>query len=191
MTAALRLLTLALLFALGTGCDALQPRTPEAPAEESGTFFQPDTPEQVIDNLQAAVAELNTLTYRRSLSDALVFEPTPTAETQNPSLWPTWSRAEEERYFNTLAAAATFASGHELTFQEAVLAIVSESEYQYDARYTLVVQHRRPAVPTLVTGRLVWTLTQGPDGLWSLARWTDRSTGDDPTWSDLKVAFVQ
>lgn len=176
---------------LGTGCDLFSARTPEPPTEAGGTFLQPDTPEQVIANVQAAIQELSPLNYRRSFAADLDVEPTPAALARDPSVWNGWGLTEEERYFSTLAAAAQFASGHELRFADDVLSIVDSERYVFDATYTLTVQHRRPNAPTTVAGTLTWTLTQAPDGLWRIQTWTDRSEGTAPSWSDLKVEFVQ
>ena len=173
------------------GCDALQPRTPETPETTGGTFLQPDTPEQVVENVQAAIAELNTTNYRRSFAQTLTFTPTLAAEARDGALWTTWSRTEEEGYFSTLAAAAQFASGHELRLDEQTTSIVGTDRFLLDARYTLTVQHRRTDVATSVQGRLIWTITQGDDGLWSIAEWTDRAITGNASWSDLKASFIQ
>lgn len=172
------------------GCGIFEARTPELPATESGTFTQPDTPEQVIDNLQAAVAELNVLNYRRSLADDLQFTPTATAQASDP-VFSSWSQAEEEQYFSTLAAAAQLGSGHNLQLNNETLTIVTVTENVFDATYVLTVNHNRPDVPTLVQGRLLWTLVQDPDGLWRLSNWTDQELGNEPSWSTLKADFVK
>ncbi|WP_228350698.1 hypothetical protein [Rhodocaloribacter litoris] len=172
------------------GCDVFSPRTPEPPLEGGGTYEQPDTPEQVVANLQAAVAELNTLNYRRSLAEDLTFKPTATAEARDP-IWTGWSRAEEERYFSTLAAAAQPGGGHRLDLNDRTLTLVDENRYLLDATYVLSVNHRRTDAPTTVQGRLQWVLTRDGDGLWHLREWTDQELGNNPSWSDLKAAFVQ
>lgn len=173
------------------GCSLFAPREPEAPTAAGGTYVQPDTPEQVVANLQAAIAELNTQNYRRSLAEDLTFEPTAAAMARTSTLWATWSRQEEDTYFSTLVASAQFGSGHELELRDDVLSFVTETRAQLDAMYVLTVQHRRAEVPTTVEGRLVWELAQDTDGLWYLDRWIDREVGSAPAWSDLKAAFVQ
>lgn len=180
-----------LLCSLVAGCDLFSPRTPESPIQESGTFLQPDTPDQVIANVQAAVAELNTQNYRRSFADDFVFKPTSTAEARDPTLWTAWGRAEEERYFSTLVAAAQLTSGNELRLNDRTLSFVSEDRFVLDATYVLTVNHRRPGLPATVQGRLVWTLEEGPDGLWRIHEWTDRELGTNPSWSDLKAEFIK
>lgn len=181
---------LALLGVLLGGCSLFATREPEPPLDDAGTFAQPDTPEQVIDNLQNAVAELNTLNYRRSLAADLTFTPTATAEARDP-IWTGWGQADEERYFSTLvAAAAPFAAPHSLALNDRTLTVLAEDRTVLDATYVLTVNHRRSEVPTSVQGRLVWLIAQGPDGLWALQEWTDQELGGNPSWSDLKAAFV-
>ena len=188
MTYRLSLVILSLVFA---GCSLFSARTPEDPIDEGGTFLQPDTPEQVIENIQAAIAELNTPNYGRSIDAAISFVPTATAAAQDPAIWSNWSRTEEEQYFGTLAAAAQFSSGHELSFSDQTISIITDDRFEMDASYTLTVNHNRPGVPISVQGRLIWTITQSDDGLWRLTEWTDREVGNEPSWSDLKSEFVK
>ena len=182
------LATVSLLAALLAGCDVFAPRSPEDPINEAGTFTQPDAPDLVVDNLQAAIAEMNTANYRRSLSEDLTYEPTAVAQARDPSLWASWSRTEEVSYFTTLAEAARQSTGHLLRLEDTATEL-SDTRFTLDAAYVLIVQHRRPDVPDTVQGRLIWEIEQGPDGLWSLRRWTDQELGSSPSWSDLKAEF--
>ena len=190
MRAALVLLMLMPGVLLTGGCELFAPRTPEPPAVEGGTFTQPDAPDLVVENLRAAIAELNTANYRRSLADDLDFEPTAVAAASDPALWAGWSRTEEVSYFTTLAEAARLASGHELRLLDAVTE-VGEARYTLDATYLLIVPHRRTDAPDTVQGRLIWQIEQGADGLWALRDWTDQVLGGSPSWSDLKAAFAR
>lgn len=179
-----------LILALLSGCSLFSTREPEPPATESGTFAQPDAPEQVIENISNAIAELNTLNYRRSLSEQLIFRPTATAEARD-AIWTGWGRAEEEQYFNTLVAAAAASDGHALVLNDQSLTVVDVARFQLDATYILSVNHRRPDASTQVQGRLIWQIVQRADGLWELAEWTDQELAGTATWSDLKAEFVK
>ena len=180
-----------LIVSLFAGCTLFSPRDPEDPSNEAGTFLQPDTPEQVIDNIRSAIAELNTPNYGRSLEASIAFVPSASAAAQDPAIWSNWSRTEEEQYFGTLAAAAQFATGHDLTLNDQTISIVTDDRFEMDASYTLTINHNRPDVPTAAQGRLIWVITQGEDGLWRLAEWTDRELGNVTSWSDLKAEFVK
>ena len=187
MTRRILILSLTLAWA---GCGILDPRDPEDPVAESGTYLQPDTPEQVVENIRSAVAELNTLNYRRSLAENLEFRPTATAEARD-GIWNGWSRAEEDQYFATLVAAAAGNTGHGLALNDESFTLVDASHYRLDATYVLTVNHTRPDAPTRVQGRLLWTVEQRTDGLWELSAWTDQELGTEPSWSDLKAEFVK
>ena len=183
--------TFAILAAFAwSGCSLLDTREPEAPVNAGGTYLQPDTPEQVVDNIRAAIAELNTLNYRRSLAESLEFRPTATAEARD-GIWSSWSRSEEDQYFATLVAAAAGNTGHGLVLNDESFTLVDGSHYRLDATYVLTVNHTRPNAPTRVQGRLLWTVEQRTDGLWELSAWTDQELGTEPSWSDLKAVFVK
>jgi len=173
-----------------SGCSVFSTRDPEEPLEDTGSFIQPDTPEQVIENIQTSIAELNTLNYRRSLGDELDFQPTATALARE-SVFISWSRSQEEQYFSAMVAAASLNQGHSLQLNDETLTLLSESAFVLDATYVLNVNHRRAEVPTRVQGRLQWVLRQGEDGLWALEEWTDQELGAEPSWSDLKAEFTK
>lgn len=172
------------------GCDVFAPRKPEAPVAASGTFLQLDTPERVVENLQAAIAERNAGNYVRSLAEAFTFVPTATAQSRDPALWIGWSRAREEQYFTAMIAAVTPSTTPQLQLTNQTTSFESTSRYVLEASYRLSVPHTRPDVPTFVEGRLIWEITQQSNGLWALERWTDRQQGETPSWSDLKRAFI-
>lgn len=175
-----------------TGCGLFDPRTPEPPLGNGGTFLQPDTPDRVVQNLQAAIAELNTQNYLRSLASPLAFDPTVAAEAEDPLVWANWGRPEEDAYFSRLAAAARPFSGHSLQFFNERITPAPD-RYTLEAQYLLTVRHSRAdeGIPTQVQGRLVWVITPTNDGLWALSSWTDQAIGGQPSWSTLKAAFVK
>ncbi len=181
-------LVAALLFL--SGCSVFSTREPEDPLGDTGSFVQADTPEQVIENLQAAVAELNTLNYRRSLSEQFTFQPTASAQARE-TVFLSWSRSQEEQYFSAMVAAASLNEGHSLQLNDQSLTLLSESEFVLDATYVLTINHRRAEVPVRVQGRLQWILRQGQDGLWALEEWLDQELGTEPSWSDLKAEFTK
>lgn len=173
------------------GCDVFSTREPEPPLDDSGTFLQPDTPDQVIENIQNAVAELNAQNYRRSFAEGFDFDPTASAEARDPSIWTGWGVQDEESYFRAMAEAARLTSGNELRLSEENLVAASQTQFTFDATYGLTVNHRRPDLPPTLQGRLVWTITQGEDGLWRISEWSDRELGEAASWSDLKAEFIK
>ena len=173
-----------------SGCSLFSTREPEDPLTESGTFIQPDTPEQVVENLQAAVAELNTLNYRRSIAESFVFRPTATAVARE-SLFSSWSKNQEEQYFSAMSAAASLNSGHSLQLSDQSFTLIDAGKFLLDATYVLTINHRRTEVPVQVQGRLRWLIEQSSEGLWSLTDWTDQELGSEASWSDLKAEFMK
>ncbi len=171
------------------GCSLFSTRDPAEPITDSGTFIQPDTPEQVIENIQAAISELNTLNYRRSFNELLLFRPTATAEARE-TVFLNWGRSQEEQYFSAMVASANSGTGHNLALNDRSFAIVSDSRFVLDATYVLTLNHNRPDADTRVQGRLQWVIEQGQDGLWSLTEWTDQELGLSASWSDLKAVFI-
>ncbi len=176
---------------LVAACDLFSPREPEVPLEGAGTFVQPDTPDQVIENIRNAVAELNAQNYRRSFAEGYTFEPTAAAEARDPSIWTGWGVQDEESYFTAAVQAARLTSGNELRMNEENLVALSSDRFSFDASYVLTINHRRSDLPATLQGRLVWTIIQGEDGLWGIIEWTDDELGDAPSWSDLKAAFIK
>ncbi len=172
-------------------CDLFSTREPEIPLEGAGTFEQPDTPDQVIENIRNAVAELNAQNYRRSFAEGFTFEPTASAEARDPSIWTGWSVQEEESYFRAMVQAARLTSGNEVRLTEENLSAVNPNLFTFDASYVLTVNHRSQDLSATLQGRLVWTLSQGDDGLWRITEWTDRELGDAASWSDLKAEFIK
>lgn len=183
-------IVLAVVLAVASGCELFSPRTPDPPLEGGGTYLQPDTPSQVVENIQNAVAELNAQNYRRSFADDLRFEPTAAAEASDPSIWTGWGDQEEESYFRALVEAARLTADNELRLND-VDETAGDMQHTLDATYLLTINHRRDDLPKTLQGRLVWTIEQGGDGLWRVTRWTDRSLDDAASWSDLKAAFIK
>ncbi len=180
-------MVVAILF---SGCSVFSTREPEEPLEDTGLFIQPDTPEQVIENMQNAVLELNTLNYRRSLSEDFTFRATATASSRE-SVFFSWSRDQEEQYFSALTAAASLNTGHNLQLNDQSLTLLAANEFVLDATYVLSVNHRRTEVPTQTQGRLRWIIRQSSDGLWAIVEWTDQELGNEASWSDLKAEFLK
>lgn len=178
---------LSLLFL--AGCALFEPRTPEPPDGDSGSFVQPDTPDLVIQNVISAVGEQRPAAYRASFSDDFRFVPTAEAAARD-GFWSSWSRFLEESTFRTLISAAQPGATFVLRLDEAQLDL-AESRAIYQARYTLSVPHRRVGVPTAVAGRLQWVILRGDDGLWAIAEWSDQVLPGVPSWSDLKAGFFR
>ncbi len=181
------------ILALLAGCSLFSPRTPEPPAELTGTYLQPDTPQRVIENIQHAIRERQTQNYVRSLHETFRFEPDPAAQTREPSLWEQWGKAEEQAYFSRLVASAQPTASFSLQLFDVQEEYPRETLFRYQATYLLRVPHQRidEGIPEEVQGHLLWVIERAPDGLWYITRWIDQKQGNAPTWSDLKADFIR
>jgi hypothetical protein len=186
-----------LLFAVGLlgACDVFSTRDPEPPEAGVGTWLQPDTPDRVVQNVQNAIAEMNSGNYLRSLADDFTFEPSQAALARESALWQGWSRADEETYFSRLVASAAFSSGHDLQLLDQTENVLTDQRYIFDANYILTVRHSRTAeeIPTEFQGRLIWEINESDEGLWYLQRWVDvdQEGQAQASWSELKASFVK
>jgi len=176
------------LVVLGS-CDIFGARTPEDPEGEAGTWQQPVAPDIVVENLRAAIAELNAANYRRSLHEKFEFVPSSDAYARNPDQWVNWDRARENGHFVTLAEASKGTSNNSLRLENMTTEL-SESEYILDANYILVISHGSQQVTDTLQGRLAWLIIQEADGLWALMVWSDQNIGSENSWSDLKAEFA-
>lgn len=187
----IRVSVAAALVVVLAGCDVFSTRDPAPPLEDSGTFSQPDTPDQVIQNVQNAVSELNAQNYRRSFAADFEYRPTAAAEARDPSIWTGWGLQDEESYFRAIVQSARQTSDNDLRLDDPALSAISPDQFTLDAGYVLNLNHRQSDLPTLLQGRLTWTLEQGEDGLWGITEWADREVGDAASWSDLKAEFIK
>lgn len=179
-----------------SGCGIFETRTPEPPADGSGNagFQQPDRPELVIENLQTAVSEMNSLNYMRSLAEPpFSFTPSSAAFDSDPAVWQNWSREDEATYFNNLVTATQNQSGHSLSISDSERITLPEGGERITASYTLTVMHNRTdaGIPTVASGSFLMDLVQDENGLWYIRSWTDNAGSSSFTWSDVKASFLR
>lgn len=191
---------LLLLAVLLSGCDIFQTRTPEPPDEGGGAGFQqPDRPEQVIDNLQAAVADMNLANYMRNFvedgqtEENFTFSPSSSALDNNPDIWQNWSRENESAYFSNLVSATQNLNGHSLTLSEEERVTLPDGGERITASYTITLIHNRSetGTPTVGSGNFLMDLVQDDNGLWYIQSWSDSAAGASFTWSDFKAEFLR
>ena len=175
-----------------SSCDIFALRTPEDPEGSSKGWLQPDTPEQVIENLQTAITDLNSTNYLRSLDSAFVYEPDVNAQASDPNLWTSWNLEQEQAWFSQMAAAAQSFAERNLQFVDVTENITADM-YQYQATYILTITHSRinEGIPSQWQGKLLWEIKINEDGLWNLHYWADQLVANQPSWSSLRADFVQ
>lgn len=188
----------ALLFVgllIGTSCSVFDTREAEDPDAGATAFIQPDRSDVVIDNITNAIRDINPQIYLSSLSlEEFEFTPSSRAQINDPSVWSSWGRDQEQTWFNNVVGATENLSGHQLQLSNPLEESLSPTAVQFTANYTLTIIHNRASsgVPTVATGRLVWIIRQAETGLWFLAEWTDISGDNNEfTWSDMKATFIR
>ncbi len=179
-----------------TSCGLFKTRTPEAPTQPSDTFVPATDPDAVVQNLQSAIAEKNSVNYQRCFPDpthakqSYVFIPSATAAATYSGVFAHWSVDDERQYFQNLVART---AGKPNAFSNLVLAhktiILSGDSTVVSYDYTLTFEHNDPSFPTVANGTM--QLVLGPDNTntWVIYRWTDYQTTGDVTWSHFKGKF--
>ncbi len=179
-----------------TSCGLFQTRTPEAPTQPSDTFVPATDPDAVVQNLQSAIAEKNSVNYQRCFPDPAhtkqpyAFIPSATAAATYAGVFANWTVDDERQYFQNLVART---AGKPSAFSNLVLAhktiILSGDSTVVSYDYTFTFEHNDPSFPTVATGTM--QLVLGPDNTnaWVIYRWTDYKTTSDVTWSHFKGKF--
>jgi hypothetical protein len=196
IVSSLAVVTAACWLALGGGCNLFEPRDPQAPSQTSDSFIPPTDPDVVVENLQNAIAQKNSVNYIRCFADPtrtprlFVFIPSPDAGGRYASVFATWGVDQERTYFQNLVARA---SGKVNAYSNLVLAnktltLTADSAVEtYD--YTLTFEHNDPSFPTVATGNMALVLGLDNNNAWVIYRWTDFKTTSDVTWSHFKGKF--
>jgi hypothetical protein len=185
------------LVVFSLGCGLFDLRDPEDPVSVRSTFTPPTDPETVLENMTAAVRELNSVNYLHCLSDtgtggAYQFDPTPSAAGVY-GVFATWDRSSEEAWFLNAASRVPSGSSMNVIFSTPVSQSVQPDSVTLDVPYDLSVPIGQQGIPQQVTGRSLLTLVlDRRTGTWSIRRWQDVAlASSQPTWSDIKGALSQ
>ncbi len=178
------------------GCNLFEPRDPEAPSQASDSFIPPTDPDAVIENLQNAIAQKNSVNYVRCFADPLrtalpfQFFPSPDAGSRYASVFAYWTVEQEKTYFQNLVARASgkVNAYSNLLLTHRVVTVTGDSAvHSYD--YTLTFEHTDPSFSTVAIGNLQFVLGLDNNNAWVIYRWSDFKTTSDVTWSHFKGKF--
>lgn len=171
-------------------------RKPEPPKNDQSTWVQPTSPNYVLANLRNAISEKNITNYMQCLADTSNSEKQfryiaePSVANANPGLFEHWDKQDEFNYLNQLSAYVTedsipkvsLTTLKENTFQDSVILFQSyELEVHYKCQEIDCVHNMK--------GQVEFRLVRTNEDLWYIYRWSDFSTGDNHTWSDLRAVF--
>ena len=181
---------------LAVSCDSLfSTRDPEPPVNSQSGWKQPLSPEQVLLNMQSAVAERHVENFVRCLVNASFseetfrFEPDPDVSADHAGVFDGWTVAKEQTVIQQAFSLVPMDSSSLLAFGEEIWQSISADEAVYDALYTLELPHTRSSLSTSFEGRLTFTLSPDQRGEWSIHHWIDNAVGDSPCWSLLKAVL--
>ncbi len=181
-----------------SGCkNPFQLRHPELPSQRISRRVPATQPEIVLSNLKSAIAERNLENYMKCLADTVGggksfrFIPDPTTQVQNPGLFAHWNLESEKRTMNYLFSQVPKDSTISLVF-----GLLTEQTYVnrdttvFIRDYTLEIHHslNPEQYPREAVGRAEFHLCQ-VQGEWVIFSWSDRRSGNQPSWSDVKASF--
>ena len=175
-------------------CSLFEPREPEQPSQSSSAFLPPTTPEIVIANLQGSIAQRNVQDYISCLDSSRLqhpfsFTPSGDANAQYPSVFSSWTYAEEDDYMSNLISKAMPGGFSSLLLTQTSQPIVYADSVIYSYDYTFTFQHTEPGFPATARGNLHFAIGVNSSNFWSIYRWTDSKTTPDITWSSFKGKF--
>jgi hypothetical protein len=176
------------------GCGLFETRAPEAPTESGGQFPPATDPKITISNLQRSIDLKSVQYYAQCLSSAstdgreFAFTPSSEGSAQYASVFRTWTTIEEQAYFQNLSARTTTTSRSSLILNEKSFFLSADSALaEYD--YIFTFEHTDASFAKVATGNLQFALIRNSSNIWSIFRWSDFKTTNDPTWSLFKGKF--
>lgn len=186
---------LTLIFSLSCG-EILGVRDAAPPTGPSGQHRIPAvTPDDLIANLESAFAYREFETYVYCLGDSTSpgapsfhFIPAASAPARYPGKFTGWATADEQSYFQSLAASCPADSVLELSITEDEPYTEGADTVDYQFSYLIRAGHNRPGSARRFSGKGVFRLVRDAKNDWVISSWEDIETGD-PSWSDLKAVF--
>lgn len=171
-------------------CGLFEPRDPEDPSASGFGFLPQTTPDNVIANLQTAIAKKSLRYYMDCFNDpatsGLGFVFTPSVNLRNELA--DWTYADEESYFRNLSGETQADELSNLALSDVVRQSNGSDSAEVTAHYLLEFRHSRPTTPRVVRGSLQFFLFNN-QSTWRIHRWIDNRTDTDSTWSRLKKDF--
>jgi hypothetical protein len=180
-----------------TACELpFQTREPEEPISDQSSWIQPTSPHYVMTNLRNAISEKNIANYMRCLADTsqyarpFRFLADPAVANRNPSLFAYWGKEEEITMMNQLLlflpkdslSVVKFTLQSETNLVDSVILV---QDYDLDIHHNC----KETDCPRHMQGQSEFRLLKNNQDLWTIYRWNDSASGDEPSWSALKAHF--
>ncbi|MBU1675929.1 nuclear transport factor 2 family protein [bacterium] len=168
-------LILATLVLFTGGC-FFEPRQAEAPGGAVITYLPQSQPENVIANIETAMANTDPAGYERQIAEVFTYQPDSDTEASYPDVdWASWDRAREIAFMNDFLGTI---DGMVIDLRdEEIFTDWSGSEAELRYIYSVVVDEAGGTVPYRARVTLEFRL----DGtFWVLTRWFDEQGEEDP-----------
>ncbi|HZW39628.1 MAG TPA: hypothetical protein VFF33_10030 [Ignavibacteriaceae bacterium] len=175
-----------------SGCDIFDTRDAETPEQGRANFQTAFNPEDVINNLINSLKDRNLENYLACFSDSsytskiFIFDFAPGTAFVFET---TWTKKQEEQYFNNLKNKIEENQQITLILNNASFSSPSGDSIFYTASYVLNVPHIDNNIPKNYEGELKFNLIRDDRSIWSIYYWQDIKTDNKSSWSDLKGWF--
>jgi hypothetical protein len=180
-----------------SACDLFETRSPEDPSFSRSAFRPATSWDIVIDNLVGTISERNSQNYIScfvdpALSDRVFeFQPTSEASRIYAGIFEEWDLRSERSYFENMLSRVSQQAALRLDLTDTILESFQSDSAIYRATYTLTVEHNEEGFQhKTFTGTMRLSLATDRNNTWSIYRWADFKFDDQPSWSDVKVHFV-
>lgn len=180
------------------GCKSpFSTRNPEPPETAQSKWIPAHSPDQVLVNLQNAIAERNVENYIRCLADsvntarAFRFDPDLEVVNQFPGIFNRWSLEKEETVFRQLCALVPKDSLFSLSWEEFQQEYTTPDTAVFVRRYQVEIHYTQDqfSIPRVYEGIAEFRLMENRQGEWVIYRWIDNGVSGFKSWSFLKASF--
>lgn len=181
-----------------TGCkNPFSTRKPEFPETAQSSWIPAHSPEQVLINIQNAIAERNVEKYIRCLSDSASkgrdfrFDPDLEVATQFPGMFTRWNLEKEEMVFRQVCALVPKDSVFSLSWEEIRQEFTTSDTAVFVRRYQIEAHYTQDhfSIPNVYKGIAEFRLIENRQGEWVIYRWIDNAVSGFKSWSFLKASF--
>ena len=181
-------------------CDFFSTRNSEQPNSGKTSFKPPTSYEIVLQNFINSITEKNVDNYIKCFSDTLqnecckyTFYPSREAYDFYSSIFNEWDLTSERKYFSAFIASVQKETIPEIMLTQTDIDNIVADSAVLVRDYTLSFVRNLSGKTEKYSGRLIFTIIPGRNGLWSIFRWTDMKASSDSesnTWSLLKALKV-
>lgn len=187
-----KILILIYLFSI-VSCDLLTTRDAEKPETGRSSNVIATTPEQLFENIKNSFSEkiekdyINNFVDSSFLSVPYTFTPSSEAIFKYNVLTE-WSLEAELTYFRNLVNVID-KNKNIIVVLEFVQSSIEGNGENHSFDYLISLPVIDESTSSLYKGNAFFRIKQDANNQWVITDWIDTSTGEEPTWSELKGRF--